>query len=204
MNVALLSQSLKGDQVSVLKSFVQQAEGSGSFLTDTIPGFQSYAPQSGQIMGILKQLKEELSKDLSESQKAALKAEEEFVALKAAKEEEMAAGKKQLDQLEESLADFGEKHAAAAEELADTEEQLENDKTFLAALKKKCAETDAEYEERTKSRLEEIAAVQDTIKFLNSDEAFNMFDKTVNTGFVQRTAVSSVAQVKQQQQQLRD
>merc|ERR1719389_1076569 len=116
----------------------------------------------------------------------------------------MAAGKKQLDQLEEDLADFGEKHAAAAEELADTEEQLANDKAFLAALKKKCAETDAEYEERTKSRLEEIAAVQDTIKFLNSDEAFNMFDKTVNTGFVQKTAVSSVAQVKQQQQQLRD
>merc|ERR1719161_2614777 len=37
-----------------------------------------------------------------------------------------------------------------------------------------------------------------------TDEAFNMFDKTVNTGFVQKTAVSSVAQVKQQQQLLRD
>merc|ERR1719473_146627 len=52
-------------------------------------------------------------------------------------------------------------------------------------LREKCAQTDKEYEERMKSRLAEIAAVEDTIKYLNSDEAFANFDKTVNTAFLQ-------------------
>merc|ERR1719235_1641371 len=52
-----------------------------------------------------------------------------------------------------------------------------------------------------KGRLEEIAAVQDTIKFLNSDEAFEMFDKTVNTAFLQRASGLNSAQAIQKHQQ---
>merc|ERR1719171_31322 len=97
----------------------------------------------------------------------------------------MATQKKQQELAETELAGITEKHAQAAQELEDTEEQLALDKEFLANLKKKCEATDKEFAERTKSRMEEIAAVQDTIKFLNSDEAFNLFDKTVNTAFAQ-------------------
>merc|ERR1719316_2022201 len=148
----------------------------------------SYAPQSGQIFGILKQMKEEFQENLSETQKAELKAQEEFKALKAAKEAEIAAGKKLVEEAEADLAVFQEKHAQATEELSATEEQVKTDKEFMTNLKKRCAETDEEYQERVKSRMEEITAVQDTIAFLSSDEAFDLFGKTVNTAFIQLTA----------------
>merc|ERR1719421_1161217 len=181
--VQILSKVLESSEAAVFKAFVAKAADATSFLA--IPGMQSYAPQSGQIVGILKQLKEDMEDDLSENQKAELKAKEDFAALKASSEAEMALQKKQQEMAETELAETTEKHAQAAQELEDTEEQLALDKEFLANLKKKCEASDKEYAERTKSRMEEIAAVEDTIKFLNSDEAFDLFDKTVNTAFTQ-------------------
>merc|ERR1719389_901650 len=200
----LLSQVLQNSEVAVFKAFVEKASkavDTNSFLA--IPGMQSYAPQSGQIVGILKQLKEDMEDDLSENQKNELKAQEDFAAMKAASEDEMASQKKQQEMAENELAEITAKHAEAAQELADTEEQLALDKEFLANLKKKCEASDKEFAERTKSRMEEIAAVQDTIKFLNSDEAFHLFDKTVNTAFTQVAALSD-SQAKQREQRLRD
>merc|ERR1719247_1338510 len=54
--------------VGVLRSFLHNAESSSSFLA--IPGMQSYAPQSGQIFGILNQMKEDFEVNLSEAQKS--------------------------------------------------------------------------------------------------------------------------------------
>ena len=63
------------------------------------------------------------------------------------------------------------------------------DKEFLAKLQEKCANTDTEFENRVKARLEEIEAVQDTIEILNSDESFADFDKTSNS-FLQVSSFS--------------
>merc|ERR1719169_158857 len=115
----------------------------------------------------------------------------------------MATQKKQQETFETDLAEVTEKHAQAVQELEDTEEQLALDREFLANLKKRCESEDKEYAERTKSRMEEIAAVQDTIKFLNSDEAYNLFDKSVNTAFTQVTTVTN-SEAKQREQRLRD
>lgn len=191
----LLPHILNGVQVALLKEFMRQAQNPNSFLgmsySLTIPGMNSYAPQSGQVYGILKQMQEEFSENLSETQKLELQAQEEFKSLKAAKEAEITAGRKLIEETEADLAVFQEKHAQAMEELSATEDQVKTDKEFLVNLKKRCTETDAEYQERVKSRMEEITAVQETIAFLNSDEAFDMFDKTVNTAFIQVTAGSS-------------
>jgi len=194
----LLPHVLNGVQVALLKEFMRQAQNPKSFLgmgySLTIPGFNSYAPQSGQVYGILKQMKEQFTQSLSETQKAELQAQEQFKALKAAKESEIAAGKKLVEEAEADLAAFQEKHAQAMEELSATEEQVKTDKEFMVNLKKRCAETDAEYQERVKSRMEEISAVQDTIAFLSSDDAFDLFGKTVNTAFIQVTVESHAAQ----------
>jgi len=174
--------SLGKDKLAVLKAFFQQAEDMGSSsVLRKIPGFQSYTPQSGQIFGILRQMQEDFEGDLSHAQKAELKAIEDYKGLKQAKEAEIEAGRKQQTQLEQEDAEFREKNVQAYEEFLDTQAQVKTDKTFLANLQKRCAETDKEYEARTKSRLEEIVAVQDTIAYLSSDDAFENFDKTMNT-----------------------
>lgn len=185
--LVLTSQRLKRDQLELLKGFLQQAAGASSFLS--IPGFQSYAPRSGQIFGILKQMQKDFENSLSDAQRTDMKAKEDFEALQAAKEDEIASAKKAIVQIDADLAEFGEKHAQAAKEFEDTQAQLELDRTFLANLRKKCSESSEEYDSRVKSRLEELAAVEDTIKILNSDEAFESFDKSVNTALLQTSRV---------------
>eukprot|EP00928_Gymnodinium_smaydae_P052426 TRINITY_DN362_c2_g1_i1.p1 TRINITY_DN362_c2_g1~~TRINITY_DN362_c2_g1_i1.p1 ORF type:complete len:721 (-),score=239.42 TRINITY_DN362_c2_g1_i1:51-2108(-) len=181
---------LRSDQLTALRTFLRQAGSASSFLA--IPGYQSYRPQSGQIYGLLKQMQEDFEASLSDAQKAEMKAKEDYEALKAAKEDEISSGRKAIVQLDADLAEYGEQHAQAAQELEDTQNQLGLDTTFLANLKSKCSESASEYDARVKSRLEEIAAVQDTIGILNSDESFDLFDKSVNSpaSFLQTSEVS--------------
>jgi len=169
------------------KDFLDGAGKASSFLA--IPGMQSYAPQSGQIFGILKQMQEQFEASLSDAQKSEAQAVEEFTALRSAKQEEIKAGEEKLVQTDADLAGLGEKAAEETKELEDVLAQLALDQEFLANLGTKCAAADAEMEARTKSRLTEMSAVEDTIKILNDDEAFANFDKTVNS-FVQVSAVT--------------
>merc|ERR1719188_1640321 len=150
----------------------------------SIPGYTSYAPQSGQIFGILETLLEDFKANLADAQAAEAQPGADFEALKKAKEDEIAAGNKLVQEIDAQVGALREKNAQELKELADTEEQLAMDQAFLADLKEKCAASDAEFESRMKSRLEEIAAVEDTIAILNSDEAFANFDKTTR-GFVE-------------------
>merc|ERR1719395_13536 len=175
--------------VSVLRSFLHNAESASSFLF--IPGMQSYAPQSGQIFGILNQMKEDFEVNLSEAQKSEAKAKAEYESLKAAKEDEIDTGRKLIVDIDAQIAETQEKFAQEAKQLEDTQEQLAMDEEFLKNLKEKCATMDADYDKRTKDRLTEIDAVSDTIKILNSDESFEAFDKMVAPVFLQTDATAS-------------
>jgi len=169
--------------VGVLRSFLHNAESSSSFLA--IPGMQSYAPQSGQIFGILNQMKEDFEVNLSEAQKGEAKAKAEYEQLKAAKEDEIATGKKLIVDIDGNIAEIQEKYAQEAKQLEDTQDQLALDEEFLKNLTEKCATMDADFDKRTKDRMTEIEAVTDTIKILNSDESFEAFDKMQAPVFLQ-------------------
>jgi len=187
--------NLQEAHVSLLRSLTK---GHGtSFLS--IPGYKSYAPQSGQIFGILQQMQEDFEKTLSEEQKAEAKSVKEFEAMRAAKKAEISTGEDLIISIDAKLAELGEEKAQDTKALDDTEEQLAMDKEFLANLKEKCAADAAEYDSRMKSRMEEILAVEDTIKILNSPESFEAFDKMVITAFVQRSAVASREQQRRRQ-----
>merc|ERR1719428_905823 len=169
------SRAVSKAKVEVLRSFLHNAESASSFLA--IPGMQSYAPQSGQIFGILGQMKEDFEVNLSEAQKSEAKAKAEYESLKAAKEDEIDTGRKLIVSIDASIAETQEKYAEEAKQLEDTQAQLANDTEFLKNLKEKCATMDADYDKRVKDRLTEIDAVSDTIAILNSDESFEAFDK---------------------------
>eukprot|EP00429_Kryptoperidinium_foliaceum_P018087 CAMPEP_0176038096 /NCGR_PEP_ID=MMETSP0120_2-20121206/18877_1 /TAXON_ID=160619 /ORGANISM="Kryptoperidinium foliaceum, Strain CCMP 1326" /LENGTH=711 /DNA_ID=CAMNT_0017371487 /DNA_START=60 /DNA_END=2195 /DNA_ORIENTATION=- len=180
--LALASGSAVGRLGSqVVREFVQGAAAGSASAFLGVPGFQSYAPQSGQIFGILQQMQTDFEASLSETQKAELKAQEQFEQLRAAKADEIASGEKQIVDIDAEMADLGEKVAQETKALEDTQEQLALDTEFLANLRRKCQMTEEEFAARTKSRMEEIAAVEETIHILNSDTAFDNFDKTVST-----------------------
>merc|ERR1719265_669505 len=190
------SRAVSKAKVEVLRSFLHNAESASSFLA--IPGMQSYAPQSGQIFGILGQMKEDFEVNLSEAQKAEAKAKAEYEQLKAAKEDEIETGRKLIVSIDASIAETQEKYATEAKELQNTEEQLAMDEEFLKNLKEKCATMDADFDKRTKDRLTEIEAVTDTIKILNSDESFEAFDKMQAPVFLQTDSTSSQKERRQQ------
>merc|ERR1719230_2054589 len=56
------SGALTSERAEVLRAFLKRVPVADSLLA--IPGFQSYAPQSGQIFGILKQMQETFEQDL--------------------------------------------------------------------------------------------------------------------------------------------
>merc|ERR1711972_1295095 len=63
-------------------------------------------------------------------------------------------------------------------DLSETENALLEDQKFKADLDKSCATKTSEWEERSKTRSEELVALADTIKVLNDDDALELFKKT--------------------------
>lgn len=140
----------------------------------------AYNSQSGEIFGILKNMSENFSANLAESQKeeaANLKAFEE---LKAAKLAEIEAAQEQVDAKTVENANASEANAQAKQEREDTENGLEADEKFLADLIAKCKMNAEEWEQRQKTRQEEQTAISQAITVLSSDDVRDNFAKTFN------------------------
>jgi len=142
-----------------------------------------YAPQSGEIFGILNQMKETFEQNLSLSQKQELSEQQAFEELKTAKSAEIDAGETQLAAKRTLLAETDEKCAQAKQNLEDTQNNLSADQKFLLELKQRCQVNDSEWAERQQARQTEIAAVGEALTILASDDSHDMFAKTL--GFVQ-------------------
>merc|ERR1711956_9782 len=63
-----------------------------------------------------------------------------------------------------------------------TEDQLIKDKDFMKNLESSCATKTKEWEQRSKTRAEELTALSETIKILNDDDALDLFKKTLPSG----------------------
>merc|ERR1719453_2675986 len=146
-------------------------------------------PASGEIFGVLKQMKETFETNLKTSQEEEVNAEKEYASLKAAKTKEIAAANQQIQDKQGQLADTDEENAMSQQDKKDTEARLEADIAFLADLKDKCAVADSEYAARVKVRTEEIKAISDTASILTSDEANDAFTKSMT--FIQKGMKSS-------------
>merc|ERR1719355_43683 len=189
----ILGEVITPKQKRIIASFVQAPE---DYFKDTaflqtgkqVPSAGSYAPASGEIFGILKQMKETFEANLSQSQKEEMENQKAYEDLKAAKEAEIAAGQEQIEKKTAELADTDEKNAQAKEDLEDTRNTLSADEKFLMDLKEKCQMTDQEWEERQKTRQEEMAAVSKALAILSSDDAHDLFTKTFNPEFTQKSA----------------
>jgi len=150
----------------------------------------SYAPQSGAIFGVLKNMKESFEAGLANSQKEEMQGVAAYEELKAAKEDEIESGSEQVETKKSQLAGAEEKCATDKQALADTTAALKADRDFMAMLKSTCASADAQMEERQKQRAVEIEGVSKALAILSSDEAHDLFTKTFNPAFVQLASVS--------------
>jgi len=181
-HASLLKGVLTHTERKAASSFIQSPED----YFDAKPTFkQAYAPQSGEIFGILRQMKETFESNLSEAQKEEIANQKAFEGLKAAKEAEIAAGQAQIDTKTQELADTDQKNAQAKQDIEDTKASLSADEQFLMMLKEKCSMTDKEWEERQKTRQLEIEAVSKALAILSGDDAHDLFTRTFNPALLQ-------------------
>merc|ERR1712066_1023512 len=181
-HAAILQGVLTHSERKTANAFIQAPED----YFDASPTFkQSYAPQSGEIFGILRQMKETFEANLSDAQKEEMANQKAYEDLKAAKEAEIVAGQAQIDTKTQELADTDEKLAQAKEDIEDTRNSLAADEKFLMMLKEKCQMTDKEWEERQKTRQLEMEAVSKALAILSGDDAHDLFTKTFNPAFLQ-------------------
>merc|ERR1719265_638370 len=99
-----------------------------------------YVPASGQIVGILKTINDEMSKSLSDAEAAEAEAVKSYDALMAAKTKEVEANTKAIEVKTVRVGELAVEIVQMKNDLTDNEEQLIQDKKFLADLEKNCAE----------------------------------------------------------------
>merc|ERR1719201_2436583 len=152
---------------------------------DTLTAFMqgkvsAASPQGGEIMGILKQMKTEFESNLADMQKDEKTSVAEFGELKSAKTSEISAGGEMAKEKTALLGKTKVQLAEAKEDLEDTTSAMEADQAFLVDLKERCSVSDKEWEERSKTRALEIAAVGETIKILTDEDAHDLFASTMS------------------------
>merc|ERR1719401_808707 len=100
----------------------------------------NYAPQSGEIVGILKTMHDKMEKDFAEATATENKAIADFTSLVDSKKKEINALTKAIESKTARVNELGVKLAEVENDLEDTKEQLAEDKKFLANLDKNCAQ----------------------------------------------------------------
>merc|ERR1719253_2217419 len=157
-----------------------------SFLSGKEAG--EYAPKSGEITGILKEMTDTMSKTLSEAEAEEAGAIKSFNALIAAKKKEVDALTAAIETKTMRSGELAVEIVQMKNDLGETSVALLEDKKFLVNMEQDCKTKQAEWDAVQKTRGEELVALSETIKILNDDDALELFKKTLpsaSASFVQ-------------------
>ena len=188
-------QTSSGRRVQKLLQNADLQTADASVVTAFLQGGASMRGSSGEIVGILKQMKEDMEADLKELTAAEDSAIATFNELVAAKEKEIAAATAAIEDKSARKGETSVSLANAKHDLSDTSANLADDQKFLADMKGACGEQEKAWEQVSAMRTQEVAALNDVITMLNSDDALELFKKTLSSSsasFLQ-TGVSSKA-----------
>jgi len=134
---------------------------------------------SDQITGVMEQMLEAMQQDLQETERQESESVATYEALMKSKAAEIAAATKAIETKMSRTGTLAVENVQAKADLKNTETAVAADTQFQANLAKNCAIKQTEYDEKTKIRAEETLAISETIKMLSSDEALELFKKTM-------------------------
>lgn len=190
---------LQTQAASVLKVLVENDDKLADVDRDDLTAFlaggdsHGYAPQSGAITGILKQMGDTMTAtlaDITHTEESSVKTFDQLVKAKTAEINALTA---KIEETIRRIGDLGVKIVGMRNDLSDAGESLLEDKKFLAELETSCGTKEQEWGVICKLRSEELLALADTIKILNDDDALEMFKKTLpgSASFMQLAETSS-------------
>merc|ERR550514_721134 len=144
-----------------------------------------YAPASGQIVGILKGMKDDMEAELKEAIASEDKAIAGFADLKASKEKEIEMATEAIETKTGRSGEVAVSAVQTKDSLEDTTDELADTEKFLVQLSTECATKEKEWAETCKIRAEEVKAISEAISILNDDDALDVFKKARGASFVQ-------------------
>jgi len=189
----ILAGVITPSQKRKVHAFLQSAMNSPSFLQS------SYAPQGGEIWGILTNMKESFEANLATAQKNEADAVAAYQELKAAKEAEIASGTEQKDAKTVEMSTADEKCARDREDHEDTTATLGADEEYLAMLKETCKNMDSQMAERVATRANELEAVSKAIAILTDDDSRETMVRTLSMIQKKSSFTSSTAQAQRRE-----
>jgi hypothetical protein len=177
--------SLEGEKLTALIQATQQDsdEELGA------PEAAVYENQSGGIMDVMNDLLEKSQGELDKARAAETTNIQNFEMLKQSLEDEIKFGEKEKDEASKSKAGSEEVKAGAEGDLDITSKDLAEDIKELAGLHHNCMTRAQEYEDETKSRGEELAALAKAKQIIKEAVALPQTD--VETSFLQVSKLSS-------------
>merc|ERR1719271_2238394 len=216
-NVDALTGAIAALEKGMGKSFIQQNKDSVARVTkavssatsvdeyekaevlDLLQGKQGeYAAGSGEIVGILKALKDEMDKDLNGAVGDEERAAAGFEELAGAKKDEIAAAGEAIESKTVRSGDLAVSVTTTADDIEDTTAEMKETEAFLANLASQCALKKKEWAAHQSMRAEEISAISEAFRTLNDDDALDLFKKTLSLsqtssqmGFIQKTSAST-------------
>merc|ERR1719506_2565817 len=151
-----------------------------SFLAGTQNPYGDYHSQSGEIVGILKAMKDEMDAGLNGAVGDEEKAAAGYAELAAAKKEEIRAAGSAIESKTQRSGTLAVTITTTKGDIKDTTSEMTDTEAFLANLKVECGEKKKEWAVRCQIRAEEVAAISAAIKVLNDDDALDLFKKTLS------------------------
>merc|ERR1719421_1368384 len=193
----------KKSVVKKLDDSVKQALRAASvFLDDKQRGMVSsflqaptgnYNAQSGEIVGVLKNMNDTFTANLANARQVESKALADFNAMAKVLQEEYDEASDLFEKRKKEIGETAELISRTTSEMNTAQDRLEQDQEFLASLTDRCAKKKADFDKRNMLRSQEEAAIAEAIAVLNSDAAFSTFGKvsatsTGATSFIQISA----------------
>jgi len=174
---------LQGDHhKEVFKSFLQA------------PFTGTYTAQSGEVVGILKDMRDTFKANLASATILEAKQSKAYVAFMASQKEAFQKMKEMFELKQKKLGENDSGLAAKKEKLAEAQKQKGVCEDFLSEMVPLCDAKTAEYNERNMLRASEDAAISEALAILNKDSSFNAFGKVEATSkeveFVQMAAIT--------------
>merc|ERR1719502_1242644 len=142
---------------------------------------KKYEARSGGIQDILKDMLKTFEDNLEEATSAEEKAKADFDALMEAKKTQLSTAKQALLDKTGEKGARGEALATSKEEKTDLEDQNARDEGYLADTKSTCETRAEEWAVRKMLRAGEVAAINEAISILRSDDARDTFKRSFDS-----------------------
>merc|ERR1719428_1442615 len=157
---------------------------------DVLAFLQGKGAGAGEILGMLKAMKDELTRDIATLEKDEAAAVKGFGEMKTSKEKEIEFADESIESKKDRVATLAVEVVQLKDEIEDSAAEAADAEKFAAPLEKQCATKKKEWDERCKMRSDEIAAIGEAIGILTDDDALDVFKKAVPSALVQQDTPS--------------